>query len=90
MHGPGINGSPERTLSSITLLHHTNAGEAAHLNVSGHTGGYMLFVCDRPLAWILTVLVTLAVALIGVATLTTASHMQQLRVVDQDVLGRVQ
>lgn len=49
-------------------------------------GGYQLFVCDRPLTWVLTVVGTAAVAMVGIAVLTTASHMQ----VRRNVHGTVQ
>ena len=46
-------------------------------------GGYQLFVCDRPLTLVLTMVGMLAVGLTTIAALTTAAHMQHTRVVDQ-------
>jgi hypothetical protein len=48
---------------------------------------YKLFVCDRFFTWSLTAVGTVAVAMVAVAALATASHMQAVRVSYQDTLG---
>ena len=72
--------SPERTLRLAASVHKRDGlgggGAAAAIEGSSASGGYLLFVCDRPLTWALTVAGMAALALVGVAALTTTGHMQ--------------
>jgi hypothetical protein len=53
-----------------------------------YSGGYYLFVCDRPLTFLLTIAGTLALVAVALALLGAAAHLiNDAQVLDQDELG---